>query len=135
MRPEPKVAQNPAESTAGVDMNLIVGYVLLVGVVSSIALLTIGMAWNKLQTGHLVTDYELGHTNILQFVIRESREVWHGHLQPRVLINFGIAVLMMTPFARVLASTVYFAVEERNLKYTLFTTFVLLTLSYSLLLQ
>jgi len=135
MMPEPKIKQGPAESRPGFDMNLIVGYVLAVGVASSILLLSIGMGWNWLQTGHLVTDYDLGHNNMLQFVVRETREVWHGHLQPRVLINFGVAVLMMTPFARVLASTVYFAVEERNLKYTLFTTFVLLTLSYSLLLQ
>ncbi len=127
--------QRPEEVAAGVDMNLIVGYVLAVGVASSIALLSLGMLWNRLQTGNLVTDYNLGRTNILQFVLRESRDVWRGQLRPKVLINFGIAILMMTPYARVLASTFYFAFEERNLKYTLFTAFVLLTLSYSLLLR
>lgn len=127
--------QRPEHGVAGLDMNLIVGYVLAVGVASSIALLSVGMLWNRLQTGSLVSDYDLGRTNILQFVVREWGDLWRGQLQPRVLINFGIAILMMTPFARVLASTFYFAFEERNLKYTLFTAFVLLTLSYSLLLR
>jgi uncharacterized membrane protein len=56
-------------------------------------------------------------------------------LRPRVLINMGIAVLMLTPFVRVLASVFYFALVERNWKYTLFTGFVLCVLTYSLFLR
>jgi len=43
--------------------------------------------------------------------------------------------LLLTPYARVLASMLYFALVERNRKYTAFTTFVLLTLTYSLFLR
>ncbi|MGZ3606158.1 MAG: DUF1634 domain-containing protein, partial [Thermodesulfobacteriota bacterium] len=56
-------------------------------------------------------------------------------LRPRVMINMGIAVLMLTPFVRVLASVFYFAFAERNWKYTLFTGFVLGVLTYSLFLR
>ena len=58
-----------------------------------------------------------------------------GQLQPRLLINLGIALLMLTPYVRVLASTFYFALAERNPKYTLFTGFVLAVLTYSLFLR
>jgi uncharacterized membrane protein len=135
MIPEEKLDEVPQEAAAGFDMNLLVGYVLAGGVASSVVLLTLGMAWHRLRTGHLVDNYGLGNTNVLQFVLQGTRDVLRGDIRPRMLMSFGIAILLMTPFARVLASTVYFAFEERNLKYTLFTAFVLLTLTYSLLLR
>jgi uncharacterized membrane protein len=42
---------------------------------------------------------------------------------------------MFTPYLRVAASAVYFALVERNLKYTLFTLFVFAVLTYSLFLR
>ena len=39
---------------------------------------------------------------------------------------------MLTPYVRVLASMLYFMLVERNLKYGLFTAFVLAMLTYSL---
>jgi len=56
-------------------------------------------------------------------------------LRPRLFLNMGIAILMLTPFVRVLASVFYFAFAERNWKYTLFTGFVLSVLIYSLFLR
>jgi len=47
-------------------------------------------------------------------------------------MNVGLAVLMLTPYARVLASVLYFALVERSAKYTIFTGFVLAVLTYSL---
>jgi uncharacterized membrane protein len=55
-------------------------------------------------------------------------------LRPRLLVNLGIGVLLLTPYVRVLASLVYFATVERDPKYALFTAFVLAVLTYSLLL-
>jgi len=48
------------------------------------------------------------------------------------LINLGIAVLILTPYVRILASVLYFAFVARNWKYTLFTASVLGVLTYSL---
>lgn len=58
-----------------------------------------------------------------------------GALRPRVLINFGLAVLLLTPYVRVAASMLYVAVAERNWKYTAFTGFVFAVLTYSLFLR
>ena len=44
-------------------------------------------------------------------------------------------MLLLTPYVRVLASMLYFALVERNLKYSVFTAFVLLVLTYSLFLR
>ena len=47
----------------------------------------------------------------------------------------GIYVLLATPYVRVLASFLFFAFKERNIKYTIFTGLVLAVLTYSLLLR
>ena len=58
-----------------------------------------------------------------------------NQLSPRLLVILGVAVLLFTPFLRVLASVVFFAAVERNWKYTVFTSFVLIVLTYSLLMR
>ena len=52
--------------------------------------------------------------------------------RPRMLVNLGIAALMLTPYVRVLMSMLYFALVERNRKYAVFTAFVLAMLTYGL---
>ena len=120
---------------ARVDMELVVGSILLAGVLSSIALLSIGLAWHWVTSGNTVLDYSLGGTTVFQFVIMDIQQLTRGTLRPRVLVNLGIAVLLLTPYVRVLASMLYFALVERNLKYTVFTAFVLLVLTLSLFLR
>jgi uncharacterized membrane protein len=58
-----------------------------------------------------------------------------GDIRSRLFINSGIVVLLLTPYVRVLASMLYFAAVEHNLKYTLFTGFVFSVLTYSLFLR
>jgi len=67
--------------------------------------------------------------------VTDFRQLAAGAWRPRLLVNLGLVVLLLTPYARVLASMLYFALVERNRKYTAFTTFVLLTLTYSLFLR
>ena len=73
--------------------------------------------------------------NFFEFVLSDLRSVFTDTLRPRLFLNLGIAALMLTPYVRVLASMVYFAVAERNWKYTLFTAFVFSVLTYSLFLR
>jgi uncharacterized membrane protein len=73
--------------------------------------------------------------NLFQFVVSEVHLAAIGQIRPRLLINMGIVVLMLTPFFRVLASVVYFLVVLKNWKYTVFTLFVLLVLTGSLFLR
>ena len=43
---------------------------------------------------------------------------------PRLLLDFSVAALLLTPYLRVLISLLYFAWVERNRRYTLLTVFV-----------
>ncbi len=117
------------------DMDLLIGYLLLYGVLLSLGLIVAGLCWRFLSTGHFSLDYQISGMNLFQFVVEEFREAALFHLRPRLLVNLGIGVLMLTPFLRVAASVVYFAGILRNWKYTLFTMIVLAVLSYSLFLR
>jgi uncharacterized membrane protein len=123
------------ESTPQFEMDEIVGYVLLGGVLLSLALVATGLIWKWFATGSVALDYRLTGMNLFEFVVSEIRLALHDRVRPRLLVNFGIIVLMLTPFVRVLASVVYFAAFLKNWKYTLFTSFVLVVLTYSLFLR
>ncbi len=130
-------AQPPAAGTqaSGFDMETLVGYILLIGVLVSIALISFGIVWHWLRTGEFGFDYLIGGMDFFEFVLTDVRQLFSDSLRPRLFINLGIATLMLTPFVRVLASMLYFAVIERNRKYALFTLFVLSVLTYSLFLR
>ena len=116
-------------------MEILIGYILLVGVLLSMALLIIGLVWHWATTGHLRLEYPIMGMNLFEFVQLSLRQIASGTIHPRLMVNLGIAVVMFTPYVRVLASMLYFALVERNLKYTLFTGFVLSVLTYSLFLR
>ena len=117
------------------DMETLIGYILFGGVLLSVALLAIGFIWRWVRSGNLQFQYTVAGMNFFEFVLSSLRQMASHDLRPRVLVNMGIAVLMLTPFVRVLASVFYFVLVERNWKYTLFTGFVLCVLTYSLFLR
>jgi uncharacterized membrane protein len=123
------------EESHQLEMDVLVGYILLGGVLLSMALIVVGLVWKYVQTGGVRLDYELAGMNLFQFVVSEVHLAILGEVRPRLLINMGIAVLMLTPFFRVLASMVYFLAVLKNWKYTVFTLFVLLVLTASLFLR
>ena len=123
------------KATIHFDMEILIGYILLVGVLLSMALLVIGLAWHWAKTGHLRLEYPIMGMNLFEFVQLSLRQIVSGTIHPRLMVNLGIAVVMFTPYVRVLASMLYFALAERNRKYTLFTAFVLSVLTYSLFLR
>lgn len=117
-------------------MELLIGYLLLTGVLASSAMLVSGIAWDVLRNGHMRLEYLITGMNFFEFLIADLRALFSGsNFGPRTLVNMGIALLLLTPFIRVLASMVFFAVEERSGKYTLFTLFVAVVLAYSLFLR
>ena len=123
------------EEGKGVDIEILVGFLLLGGVLLSIVLILVGLAWHWARTGSLELDYTIAGMNLFQFVVTDVRLLISDAVRPRLFINLGIAVLMLTPYARVLVSIFYFAFVEQNWKYTLFTGFVLSVLTYSLFLR
>jgi uncharacterized membrane protein len=123
------------QAQTGAAMETMVGYLLLGGVVLSIALTVSGLTWSWRSTGALGLDYRLADMNLFQFLAQDLRQLGAGVWGPRLLVNLGIAALLLTPYFRVLASMVFFALVERNWKYTLFTGFVFAVLTYSLFLR
>lgn len=116
-------------------MDVLVGTILLAGVLLSLALVTIGLFWTYLRTGRLWLDYRVAGMNLFQFVVSEIRMAERVEVRPRLFVNGGIVVLMMTPYLRVVASMIYFMAALKNWKYSLFTGFVLAVLTFSLFLR
>jgi uncharacterized membrane protein len=116
-------------------MDSLVGYILLIGVLASIVLIGVGVAWHYTNTGRLGLDYSIAGMNLFQFVMNEIHQFARFHLRPRLFVNLGIATLMLTPYIRVFASMLFFAFVERNYKYTTFTAIVFMVLTYSLFLR
>lgn len=113
-------------------METVVGYILLGGVLLSVALIAGGLAWHWVTTGQLQFEYLVGGMDLARFITNDLQQLVVGPIHPRHLINLGIAVLILTPYVRILASVLYFAFVARNWKYTLFTAAVLGVLTYSL---
>jgi uncharacterized membrane protein len=134
-RPESSTRIESARDARQFEMDALVGTILQDGVLLSLGLIVVGLCWRWLRTGGLALDYQIASMNLFEFVIGEVRLAVHGTVRPRLLINLGIAVLMLTPFMRVAASMTYFVGVLRNWKYTLFTAVVLTVLTYSLFLR
>lgn len=117
------------------DMESVIGTILLIGVLLSVALLAIGLVWRRMKAGNLQFEHAIVGMNFFEFLSSTIRQMTSLAFRPRLFINMGIGVLMLTPFVRVLASVFYFAFVERNGKYTLFTAFVLTVLTVSLFLR
>ena len=123
------------ETGTGIDMETLVGYILLGGVLLSSVLMMAGLAWHWVATGYLGLDYTIAGMNFFEFVLADVHQVASGAARPRLLVSLGMAVLMLTPYVRVLVSILYFAFVEHNWKYTFFTGFVFSVLTYSLFLR
>jgi uncharacterized membrane protein len=121
-------------TTADDRMDAVVGGLLAGGVITSLALIIAGLLWHRLSTGVATFDAPLGGTDALRLLVGDLRLAASGRMSSRLLVSLGVAVLLFTPYLRVLASVVFFAVE-RNWKYTVFTSFVLIVLTYSLLMR
>lgn len=124
-----------AGSAQQARMDLLIGYLLLGGVVLSLALIAAGLVWRWIRTGKPSLDYQLIGTDVFQLAVHEIRLATHGAVRPRLLDTSGIVVLMLTPYLRVVASVAYFLFVVRNWKYAIFTSIVLTVLTYSLFLR
>ncbi len=134
--PMPARAKLEREARQEHEMELLVGYLLLSGVLLSILLVVTGMAWEYVKTGSLHLNYLIAGMNFFQFLVGDLRAILTPSLiGPRAFVNLGIAALLFTPYIRVVSSMVFFAAAEKNWKYTAFTAFVGVVLTYSLFLR
>lgn len=107
-------------------------YVLIIGVALSFVIILSGwvLYFFKYKTWDI--EYSLSDQNLLSLAAHEFSLLIHRISDPKLIINLGIVVLMLTPFLRVLSSVILFAVYDKNIKYAVITLFVLLVLSWSL---
>ncbi len=119
---------------ADFEMEPFIASVLRGGVLLSTGLILIGIVWHRVETGQLHFHDLLQGTNVFQFVLADLRHVTSAGLRPFLLTHLGIAVLMVTPYARVAAALLYFTCVERNRMHSILTGCVLALLTYILFL-
>jgi len=118
----------------GSNFELAISYLLGVGVVSSLILVGAGVFLYYLDFGNLALSEKkalfLREKDFFYFLYDLLRG---GNSQERALwtLTLGIAVLVLTPYLRVLLSVFYF-LWEKDFKFSLITLFVFLILTLSL---
>jgi uncharacterized membrane protein len=124
---------NEVKKEAG--METVIGYILLAGVLLCLCFLVAGVIWTWAASGSPRINYTLSGTNLFHFCVENIRQITAGRIRASVLINIGMGFLLITPYMRVAASTFFFTLVERNVKYAFFTAFVLAVLTCSLFLR
>ncbi len=115
-------------------MDTLIGWILLAGVSISVVLLSLALVWQWVVTGSPALTFALPGTSLVSFLLSLGA-VTGAASAPQALADLGLAVLMLTPYVRVLASVVFFAFVEHDWKYVAFTSFVGAVLTYSLFLR
>jgi len=122
----------PGDQISGPES--VISYILIIGVVASLVLIIAGLILYCLQ-GNLDIQLEKPEVYIQgNDFFTFLGGLLTGSFQTSKALYFmtlGIAVLILTPFIRVLASVLYFGVI-RDAKYVVITLFVLIVLTISL---
>lgn len=110
-----------------------ISYVLITGVVVSLALEAAGIIMFYRSRGSLEISQDSAMFLQAGDFFRFLRDLASNGNQDTgiLLMTLGIAVLVLTPYVRVIASALYFA-WTRDIRYLLITTFVLAVLTISL---
>lgn len=119
-------------------LETIISYLLIIGVITSLVLETIGIVLFYHSYGHLNILLQdramfIHGQNFFSFIYG----LFGGEYNQNSAILFmtlGIVALILTPYVRVIASALYFA-WKRDAKYVVITVFVLIVLSVSLALH
>ncbi|GBC69407.1 hypothetical protein HRbin01_01105 [archaeon HR01] len=115
----------------GKRLEKLLSLVLLTGVVASISTLAIGVSLYSITHGleiSLSEEYRVSAPSFYAYL--EGLAVMGAGVKS--LIAAGLILLMLTPYARVLTSLIYFA-AVKDLKFILITAFVFAVLTLSLL--
>ncbi len=96
-------------------MQVVIGWVLRLGVIVSMCIVFIGGMIFLWRHGREVADHHT-FTGIPEF-IRTAGGIFHGiiTIRGRAIIQFGIALLIATPILRVIFATIGFALEKDRL--------------------
>jgi len=113
---------------------LAISYLLISGVITSLILVGIGIVLFHFHSGQFaISDAKavfLREPNFFYFLLELLRG-GRGQDKALWLITLGIAILMLTPYMRVILSALHF-IGQKDVKYTLITLFVFILLTISL---
>jgi uncharacterized membrane protein len=110
------------------DLNTIVWSILLGGLGISFVLICIGLAWQWLVTGTFGIFPSISAMNLGKYLVNTIWTFSADGVGPVAVVHTGIAILLLTPFLRVLASVLFFIFQEANRKFSAITGFVLVVL-------
>jgi uncharacterized membrane protein len=117
-------------------LDLVISYILIVGVLGSVAVETVGILAYYRSSGSLEIlfqpQYALSGTDFFAYCAAIFAETAQGLWTPFGILGLGVALLMITPYVRVVASVIYFGLVK-NMKYVFITLFVLVVLTASLM--
>jgi len=117
-------------------LELAISYVLILGVLVSVAIETFGIVSYYFSNGNLdilfQPNFAMRGTNFFSYTAKLTQQLSEGVITPMQWLGLGIVLLMITPYLRVVASVVYFGLAK-NPKYLFITLFVLIVLTASLL--
>jgi uncharacterized membrane protein len=119
------------------QLEVIVSYLLIAGVVASVILEVIGVSLYYSSCGSVMVSQDqavfISGENFFVFFAQQISHAF-GAADAVTYMALGIVVLMLTPFIRAVTSVLYFG-WERNWKYVAITLFVLVVLTASLALH
>lgn len=104
------------------------------GLLLSVILILAGLGWEWASSGTVSMGPTILALNLGGFLTATAAGA-AGGLSPAFLLNCGIAVLLLTPYVRVLASVVFFGFRDRDYRFTAITGFVAVVLTWVLFLR
>ena len=122
-----------AQWIANFDIEPLVSRTLQAGMLISMGLILAGLVAEWLGQGSVKATYFLRADSIPLLVLADFRRLSEGGAWPRILMDLGIAVLMLTSYLRVGISMTYFSLVDRSWKQAVLTGIVLSILTVILL--
>lgn len=112
------------------DMQLVIGWILRIGVIASMAIVVAGGILFVYRHGHSIPDYRTFRK--VPGFISSPMGVFEGviHFKGQAIIQLGIMLLIATPIIRVVFSAIGFVLERDRL-YTFISLLVLLIIIMS----
>jgi len=110
---------------------LIIGYMLRIGLWLSVAVVSIGGVLYLMQCGHETIHYQVFHSE--PWVPTSLLDIWRElkKCSAQAIIQFGLMLLILTQVLRV-ALTAWLFMHERDYIFTWISLIILLVLIYSI---
>lgn len=122
-------------SAGSMKLQMGISWILRIGVFLSVVFEAAGLLLNYFETGSsalaLTDSWRIAGGNFFDFAYSVGGSLLEG-FRAFTLVSTGIVILMLTPYLRVLAAVVYYAVE-RDWKYVAITSTVFILITIALL--